>query len=134
MGGKRNLTREQYYNALRRVGLEERAFERKLKAFSKGMRQKTGIAIAITKDSPVIILDEPTSGLDPKAADEFVHLLLELRNEGKSIFMSTHDIFRTRGIADRVGIMKMGTLVMTKTAAELEHEDLQALYLDYMRT
>ena len=134
LGGKRNLTREQYYNALRRVGLEERAFERKLKAFSKGMRQKTGIAIAITKDSPVIILDEPTSGLDPKAADEFVHLLLELRNEGKSIFMSTHDIFRTRGIADRVGIMKMGSLVMTKTAAELEHEDLQALYLDYMRT
>ena len=134
LGGKRNLTRDDYYNALRRVGLEEKAFERKLKAFSKGMRQKTGIAIAITKDSPVIILDEPTSGLDPKAADEFVHLLLELRDEGKCIFMSTHDIFRTRGIADRVGIMKMGSLVTTKTAADLEHEDLQAPYLDYMRT
>jgi len=119
---------------LRRVGLEEEAFERKLKNFSKGMRQKTGIAIAIVKDSPVIILDEPTAGLDPKAADEFVHLLLALRDAGKCIFMSTHDIFRSKGIADRVAIMKSGSLVMTRTAEELEHEDLEALYLDYMRT
>jgi len=134
LGGKRNLSREEYYNALRRVGLEEGAFERKLKTFSKGMRQKTGIAIAILKDSPVIILDEPTAGLDPKAADEFVHLLKELREENRCIFMSTHDIFRSKGLADRVAIMKKGNLVMTRTAEELEHEDLEALYLDYMRT
>jgi len=134
LGGRRNLKREDYYNVLRRVGLEEEAFERKLKNFSKGMRQKTGIAIAIVKDSPVIILDEPTAGLDPKAADEFVHLLLALRDAGKCIFMSTHDIFRSKGIADRVAIMKSGSLVMTRTAEELEHEDLEALYLDYMRT
>jgi ABC-2 type transport system ATP-binding protein len=134
LGGKRNLSRDDYYNVLRRVGLEEGAFERKLKTFSKGMRQKTGIAIAIIKDSPVIILDEPTSGLDPKAADEFVQLLKELREEGRCVFMSTHDIFRSKGLADRVGIMKMGNLVMTRTAEELEHEDLEAIYLDYMRT
>lgn len=134
LGGKRNLTKQEYYDVLRRVGLEEVAFERKLKAFSKGMRQKTGIAIAIVKDSPVIILDEPTAGLDPKAADEFVRLLLELKEEGKCIFMSTHDIFRSKDMASRVGIMKTGRLVMTRTAEELLHEDLEKLYLDYMQT
>jgi ABC-2 type transport system ATP-binding protein len=134
LGGKRRLSKKDYYNVLRRVGLEEAAFERKLKTFSKGMRQKTGIAIAIVKDSPVIILDEPTAGLDPKAADEFVHLLLELKDEGKCIFMSTHDIFRSKDMATRVGIMKMGRLVMTRTAEELHNEDLEALYLDYMQT
>ena len=134
LGGKRNLGRDAYYNVLRRVGLEEEAFERKLKTFSKGMRQKTGIAIAIIKDSPVVLLDEPTAGHDPKAADELIRLLAEMRGEGKCIFMSTHDIFRSKDLATRVGIMKSGQLVMTRTAEELEHEDLEALYLDYMRT
>ena len=134
LGGKRDLGKKEYYDVLRRVGLEEEAFERKLKTFSKGMRQKTGIAIAIVKDSPVIILDEPTAGLDPKAADEFVRLLLELREEGKCIFMSTHDIFRSKDLATRVGIMKQGRLIMTRTAEELLNEDLEALYLDYMQT
>lgn len=134
LGGQKNYTKEDYYNILRRVGLQEDAFERKLKTFSKGMRQKTGLGIAIAKDSPVIILDEPTSGLDPKAADEFVHLLLELREEGKCIFMSTHDIFRTREMADYVGIMKKGSLITQLSKEELGNQDLEALYLEYMQT
>lgn len=134
LGGKRNLTKDDYYNVLRRVGLQESAFEQKLKTFSKGMRQKTGIAIAIIKDSPVVILDEPTSGLDPKAADEFVQLLKELQEEEKCIFMSTHDIFRTRDIATTVGIMKKGKLITTLTREELKTHDLEKLYLDYMQT
>lgn len=134
LGGKRHLVKDDYYNILRRVGLEESAFEKKLKSFSKGMRQKTGIAIAIVKDSPVIILDEPTSGLDPKAADEFVHLLEELGEEGKCIFMSTHDIFRSKDMATTVGIMKTGKLITTLTQKELLKEDLEKLYLEYMQT
>ena len=59
-------------------------------------------------------------------------LLEELRGEGKAIFMSTHDIFRACSLADRVGIMKEGQLLMERTRAELEHEDLEKLYLDYM--
>jgi ABC-2 type transport system ATP-binding protein len=134
LGGKRDLTKEDYYNALRRVGLQEDAFERKLKTFSKGMRQKTGLAISVIKDVPAIILDEPTSGLDPKAADEFVNLLLELKEDGKSIFMSTHDIFRSREMADHVGIMKKGKLITTLSREELKTEDLEKLYLNYMQT
>lgn len=134
LGGKRDLSKDDYYNAMRRVGLQEDAFERKLKNFSKGMRQKTGIAIAIIKDSPVIILDEPTSGLDPKAADEFVQLLDELKEESKCIFMSTHDIFRSKDMATIVGIMKTGKLITTLTKSELQTENLEKLYLDYMQT
>jgi len=126
------LSREALHMALRRVGLQEKAFEQKVRSFSKGMRQKLGIAVAIVKQAPNVILDEPTSGLDPKAGAEFMSLLQELRAEGRAIFMSTHDIFRAREYADRVGIMKEGRLVLVRTREELEEEDLERLYLDYM--
>ena len=103
------------------------------KNFSKGMTQKLGIAIAIIKDAPNIILDEPTSGLDPKSGQEFLVLLSELRDQGKSIFMSTHDIFRAKFVADRVGFMQKGKLVMLKTKEELAGEDLNQLYIEYMQ-
>jgi ABC-2 type transport system ATP-binding protein len=132
LAGKRNLTKSDYSTILRRVGLQEEAFTMRMKKFSKGMRQKLGIAIAIIKDAPNILLDEPTSGLDPKSGQEFLDLLLELRDKGKSIFMSTHDIFRAKFIADRVGFMMKGKLVMMKTKEELAGEDLNNLYIEYM--
>ena len=98
------------------------------------MRQKLGISIAIVKDAPAILLDEPTSGLDPKAAEEFLEILAELKKEGKAILMSTHDIFRAKDIADRVGIMKEGRLVMERARRELQYEDLVKIYLDYMKS
>jgi ABC-2 type transport system ATP-binding protein len=119
--------------AMRQVGLPERAFDQRVKEFSKGMRQKLGIAIAMIKDAPALLLDEPTAGLDPKAAAEFQETLRELRERGKAILMCTHDIFRAKEMADRVGIMKEGRKVMERTRAELEHENLERLYLDYMR-
>jgi ABC-2 type transport system ATP-binding protein len=134
LGGKPGLTKEHYYHVMRRVSLQEKAFEQKVKAFSKGMRQKLGISIAIIKDAPAILLDEPTSGLDPKAAEEFLEILAELKKEGKAILMSTHDIFRAKDVADRVGIMKEGRLVMERARAELLVEDLVKIYLDYMKS
>ena len=133
LAGKRKLKKTDYAEVLKKVGLQEEAFNMRTKTFSKGMRQKLGIAIAIIKDAPNIILDEPTSGLDPKAGMEFLELLLELRNQGKTIFMSTHDIFRAKFIADRVGFMKKGKLVMLKTKEELAGEDLNTLYVQYMQ-
>jgi ABC-2 type transport system ATP-binding protein len=134
LGGQHRLDREDHYRVMRRVSLQERAFEQRVKNFSKGMRQKVGIAIAIIKDAPAILLDEPTSGLDPKAAAEFLETLTELKEEGKAILMSTHDIFRAKEIGDRVGIMKEGRLVMERTREELLHEDLVKIYIDYMRS
>ena len=133
LGEKNNLTKEDYYNYMRRVGLQEEAFEMRLKNFSKGMRQKLGITIAITKDAPNILLDEPTSGLDPKAAAEFVKILSELREQRKAILMCTHDIFRAKEIADRVGIMKEGRMVMERNREEFQEEDLEKIYLEYMQ-
>ena len=134
LGGKPDLTKEQYYQVMRRVSLQEKAFESRVKTFSKGMRQKLGIAIAIIKDAPSILLDEPTSGLDPKAAEEFQEILLELKNEGKAILMSTHDIFRAKDIGDRIGIMKEGRLVMERTREALQSEDLVKIYIEYMKS
>jgi ABC-2 type transport system ATP-binding protein len=59
--------------------------------------------------------------------------LVDLRSKGKAILMSTHDIFRAKDIADRVGIMKEGRKVMERTSEELKHENLERVYLDYMR-
>jgi ABC-2 type transport system ATP-binding protein len=132
LGGKTHYVNDDYHAALERVGLPRDVHRKKLKGFSKGMRQKCGIAIAILKDSPAILLDEPTSGLDPQAAFEFQGLLGALRAEGKAILMSTHDIFRAKEVADTVGIMRNGELVMQKNSSELAGEDLEKLYMTYM--
>lgn len=132
LGGRNDCTTDQYRDVLLRVGLQAEAHHRKLRTFSKGMRQKCGIAIAIIKNAPAILLDEPTSGLDPKAGFEFIELLGSLRDEGKSILMSTHDIFRAREIADTVGIMSRGRLVMMRDAADLAGKDLEELYMQFM--
>ena len=134
LGGRSDMSKDDYYDVMRRVGLQEKAFEQRLKNFSKGMRQKLGIAIAITKNAPAILLDEPTSGLDPKAGSEFMDLLRSLKEESKAVLMSTHDIFRAKDIADEVGIMKEGNLVMSKTRDELETGNLEQIYLEYMQT
>jgi len=132
LAGKRGLSKADYAKALTSVGLQNEAFEMRTKNFSKGMRQKLGLAIALLKGAPNILLDEPTSGLDPKSGQEFLNLLLKMRDEGKSVFMSTHDIFRAKLIADRVGFMRKGRLVMLKTRADLKGEDLTDLYIQYM--
>ena len=132
LGGKNSYKQADYETALTRVGLQREAFNKKLKDFSKGMRQKCGIAIAILKDAPAILLDEPTSGLDPKAGKEFTRLIGELRDEGKAILMSTHDIFRAKEIADFVGILNKGVMVAHKTRAELKGVNLEDLYVEYM--
>ncbi len=134
LGGKTALTKADYYKVMSRVSLQEKAFDQRVKNFSKGMRQKLGIAIAIVKDAPAVLLDEPTSGLDPKAAAEFLEIMGELRKEGKAVLMSTHDIFRAKEIGNRVGIMREGHLVMERTQAELQNEDLNRLYIDYMES
>ncbi len=132
IGGKTQYSKNDYREVLLRVGLDEAAHNKRLKGFSKGMRQKCGIAIAILKDAPAILLDEPTSGLDPQAGYEFLKLLESLRSEGKAILMSTHDIFRAKEISDIIGIMNKGSLLMQKPAHELEEKNLVEMYMQYM--
>ncbi len=132
LSGRTGVPRDEYHAVLTRVGLQQEAHGKRLKEFSKGMRQKCGIAIAILKNAPAILLDEPTSGLDPQAGFEFINLLRTLRAEGKAILMSTHDIFRAREVADIIGIMNRGRLVMQRRTADLRNEDLQQVYMEHM--
>ncbi|NCC49789.1 MAG: ABC transporter ATP-binding protein [Spartobacteria bacterium] len=120
------------HEVLARVGLGADAHKRRVRGFSKGMRQRLGIAIAIIRDADLILLDEPTSGLDPKGGLDFMNLLQELRREGRAVFMTTHDIFRAREIADRIGIMVRGKLVRVLETDEIEHADLAAIYTHYI--
>ena len=114
---------------LSKAGLQSDAHHNRLGGYSKGMRQKVGIAIAIAKKAKVLLLDEPTSGLDPKASNEFSEILKELASEGTTIFMATHDIFRAKEVADRIGIMKRGNLISEINADEISANELEKLYL-----
>jgi ABC-2 type transport system ATP-binding protein len=117
---------------LQEAGLQQDAFNKKIKAFSKGMRQKVGIAIALAKDAKLLLLDEPTSGLDPKASNEFGVLLKKLKQKGVAILMATHDIFRAKEIATHIGIMKNGVIKHQFEAEALSLADLEKHYLKTM--
>jgi ABC-2 type transport system ATP-binding protein len=114
---------------LTRAGLESVHHNKRLGGFSKGMRQKVGIAIALAKQAKVLLLDEPTSGLDPKASNEFSLILKELSSNGISILMATHDIFRAKEVAHRIGIMKEGELVSIIESSTISANALENLYL-----
>ena len=114
------------------AGLQTTAHDQRVSGYSKGMRQKVGIAIALAKQAKALLLDEPTSGLDPSASHEFSQLLRKLRERGVAILMATHDLFRAKEDATRVGIMRHGKLAHILTAAELRHTDLEKLYLETM--
>lgn len=115
---------------LERVGLPAAAFRQKVGTYSKGMRQKVGIAIALAKNAQVLLLDEPTSGLDPKAANELSAVLMQLRGQGMAILMATHDLFRARETATTVGIMKEGRLVASYPGSQLTASELETVYLE----
>ena len=119
--------------AMRAVGLPERSFRQRVSHFTDGMRQKLGFAAALVKDAPAWLLDDPLAGLDPQATAELVDLLREVRESGKAILLATQDLFQAKELADVVGILKEGRMVLTATRADLRYTDLEAVYLDYMR-
>jgi ABC-2 type transport system ATP-binding protein len=102
---------EQINAAFNRVALQHDAWDRHMQTYSKGMRQKTAIALAILREAPIFLLDEPTSGLDPVAIDEFNQLVRELALNGATILMVTHDVYGACQVANRIGLLKNGELV-----------------------
>ncbi|MNK22342.1 putative ABC transporter ATP-binding protein YxlF [compost metagenome] len=124
-----NYTRRELSELLLRTGLQEIAHEKDLGGYSKGMRQKVGIAIALAKDAKVLLLDEPTSGLDPIATADFTEIVRQLGQEGRTILMATHDIFNAVSVATNIGIMKQGELVQHLPSKSFTAEEVQELYL-----
>jgi len=125
-------TRENVDSALRAVRLPESAWARRLAGYSKGMRQKVAIALAVARAVPVLLLDEPTSGLDPHATSEFNALLQDLRAGGAAIFMVTHDLLGAAEVADRIGFLDHGHIAFEAAAAASgERFDVRGLYRRY---
>jgi ABC-2 type transport system ATP-binding protein len=130
--GHKEYSREQLLKFFEEVGLQREAADRRVSTYSKGMRQKVGIAIALAKKAEALLLDEPTSGLDPKASNEFSALLKKLSDQGVAVLMATHDLFRAKESGTRVGIMKYGRLVAQLRTEEIGHTDLEKIYLAHM--
>ncbi|MGD1844611.1 MAG: ABC transporter ATP-binding protein [Salibacteraceae bacterium] len=115
-------------------GLPKEAHRKKVSDYSKGMRQKVGISIAYAKKAKVYLLDEPASGLDPLASNELSDLLKKLAAEGAAILMASHDIFRVREVCHRVGILKNGKLIQELRSEDVTTNELENLYLKYMKS
>ena len=132
LAGRKDSDPARFRQLLDRMDLAPGAADLRVEHYSKGMRQKVGLAIALAKDARALLLDEPLSGLDPKAANEFCALLLKLAAGGVAVLMATHDLFRAREVATRIGIMKRGRLLENLAAADVSHMQLERLYLDHM--
>lgn len=115
---------------LSEAGLPIDAHSKRTGTYSKGMRQKVGIAIALATGAKVILMDEPTSGLDPVAAAEFTALVKGLAASGHTILMATHDLFNAVQTGTQIGIMKAGRLVHCLPVADVDAGKLQQLYLE----
>lgn len=133
LAGHTKYTDDELRSFLRAVSLPEEAMDKRLSTYSKGMRQKVGIALALAKRAEVLLLDEPTSGLDPQASNEFSGLLKKLSGQGVAVLMATHDLFRAKESGTRVGIMKHGRLKTKLSTEEIGHADLERIYLENMR-
>ena len=132
LAGK-SYNRENLKEILIECGLDFIAIDKKVNTYSKGMRQKVGIAIALAKEARVYLLDEPASGLDPLASTELSKILKELSKSGATIFMASHDIFRIRETCDRIGILKNGQLVKEMNTASVTTKELEKIYIEYMK-
>ncbi len=108
---KERPERETLTDALDIVSLPMESRDQPLKSYSKGMRQKVAIALALLRDTPVLLLDEPTSGLDPAAVEDFHFVIERLSDKGVTIMMVTHDLYGACQVADRVGLLRAGELV-----------------------
>ncbi|TFU15903.1 ABC transporter ATP-binding protein [Thermus tengchongensis] len=112
---------------LRRMGLWE-VRDRRVSAFSRGMRQRLGLAEVLLKRPKVAILDEPTLGLDPEAAREFLELIKGLKAEGITILLSSHLLHQVQEVCDRVGLFHKGRLALLGTVEELAQRVLGGGY------
>lgn len=131
-GGNQN--KEELEALLLQSGLQKDFILKRVSCYSKGMRQKVGIALARAKEAKILLLDEPTSGLDPKASNEFSELLLEMKEQKVATLMATHDLFRAKDTGTHIGIMKEGVLVDEMESCQVSFHDLEQKYLKHMHT
>lgn len=121
------LTIEPY---LQRVGLSASSWQRPCSEYSKGMKQKVMIALALAKQAKLLLLDEPNSGLDPQTTEELNQLIVQCKQEGMGILVVTHDVLSAISFSDQLMMLSKGQLsAVTLDQSNLTLDNLQRLYL-----
>jgi ABC-2 type transport system ATP-binding protein len=128
-----NYTNNELVNFLIKCGLQSQAHQKKISNYSKGMRQKVGIAIAYAKKAKIYLLDEPASGLDPLSSNELSELLKHLASNGSTILMASHDLFRVRETCNKIGILKNGKLLKEMDSQNVSSQELEDIYIKFMK-
>jgi ABC-type multidrug transport system ATPase subunit len=122
----KKVDRERIRDVLVQVELTEHV-PKKIRALSGGMKQRLALAIALMANPPVLLLDEPTSNLDAAGRDQFLHLLSQLKGDGKTILFTSHRLEEIKTLGTRVLVLEHGRLLLTSAASELaENLGLQA--------
>jgi ABC-2 type transport system ATP-binding protein len=124
-GRKSAITEAKIERALARMGLAE-VIDQRVATYSRGMRQRLGLAEIVLRAPRIAILDEPTVGLDPAGAKEFLDMVLALKHEGMSVLLSSHHLHQVQAICDRVGLFSRGRMVLHGTVDELARQVLGA--------
>ncbi len=133
-GIPRSVACENATSLLHRVGLGNETDKRTGK-YSKGMRQRLGLADVLIKDPEIIILDEPTSGIDPTGVQDFIHLIRHLSHEnGLTVLFSSHHLHQVQQLCDRVGLFGKGRLLTLIDINELHNKpgELEEVYNHYL--
>jgi ABC-2 type transport system ATP-binding protein len=125
MGFARNVREARIADALARVRLSDVA-RRTVATFSRGMRQRLGLAELIMKHAEIAILDEPTSGLDPQSTHEFLDMIGELKREGVTVLITSHLLDQVQRLCDRVALFSGGKILVMGTVPELARQVLGA--------
>jgi ABC-2 type transport system ATP-binding protein len=102
-----------------RLELTEAVLKRKLRDYSTGMKRKLGLLQALQRDPALLILDEPTEGLDPLTQDSFYRILADLKQRGRTVFMSSHVLPEVERVCSRFALIRAGSLVLTSSVDEL---------------
>jgi ABC-2 type transport system ATP-binding protein len=126
-GLSRQESNKRIDEALGKVGLTQVA-DQTVRTYSRGMRQRLGVADVLIKNPQLIIMDEPTQGLDPELARGFLELIRELANSGITILLSSHLLYQVQEVCDRVGLFHQGHMVLEGTVTALAQKVLGAGY------
>jgi ABC-2 type transport system ATP-binding protein len=123
MGLEREEREQKIRSAIGHVGLAD-VIDRRVSIFSRGMRQRLGLAEILMKEAKIAILDEPTSGLDPQATLELLNIIRDLKGHGVSVLLSSHLLERVQSVCDRVALFNQGNIALIGTVPELGREVL----------
>jgi ABC-2 type transport system ATP-binding protein len=121
MGFDRQEREQKIHASLAHVGLAD-VTDTRVATFSRGMRQRLGLAEILMKDAQIAILDEPTSGLDPQATLDLLNVIRDLKHRGVSVLLSSHLLERVQSVCDRVALFNQGNIALIGTVPELGRE------------